>query len=112
MSPRGSGRYRTPIEIRKAVETTDDLGVVTQTWDTAASLVCKDRADFMEQSGREFFAAQAVHSEMTDMLAIRYRSGITPTMRVYYGSRVLDILAVVDTEERHRELILHCREVR
>lgn len=114
MSPtNGAGQYRTPITIRKAVESTDELGTVTQTWDTDASIVCTDRAAFYDQTGHEFYAAQSTHSEMTAMLRIRYRSGITEEMQVWIGDSKLEIIAPpIDVEMRHRELILHCAEVK
>ena len=43
-------------------------------------------------------------------IIIRYLSGIVPKMRVKYGSRIFDILSVINVSERNRELQLMCRE--
>jgi len=60
--------------------------------------------------GRELFAAQQVSSEVTGLIRIRYRAGVTPKMRCVFGTRNYDILAVVDPLERHREMQLLVRE--
>ncbi len=36
--------------------------------------------------------------------------GFRPDMRVRHGGRVFDIIAVMDVEERHREIKLMCVE--
>jgi len=60
--------------------------------------------------GREFFESQQVNAEVTTRIRIRYRSGIAPTMRAVYGNRIFDIQAVINVDERNRELHLMCRE--
>lgn len=61
-------------------------------------------------SGREFFAAQQVNSEVTHRVTIRYLPGVDAKMRVIYGKRVLEIQSVIDPQERHVELQLMCVE--
>ena len=61
-------------------------------------------------SGREPWLAQAHLSEVSHKVHIRYRAGITHDMRVLYGSRVFEIKAVLNFEERNRELLLLCTE--
>lgn len=61
-------------------------------------------------SGRELFAAQEFHSEVTVRIRIRYRSGVNNRMRVVFGTKYYDIKAVIDPEERHREFHLLCSE--
>ena len=43
-------------------------------------------------------------------IIIRYLSGIVPKMRVKFGSRIFDILSVINVKESNRELQLMCRE--
>lgn len=61
-------------------------------------------------NGRELFAAQEFHSEVSVRIRIRYREGITAAMRVLFDSRYYQILYVLDPEERHRELQLLCTQ--
>ena len=43
-------------------------------------------------------------------VTIRYREGIKSKMRVAIGSRILEIVSVIDVDERHRQLDLLCEE--
>lgn len=61
-------------------------------------------------TGREPFLSQQKIGETSHKVRIRYRSGIVPKMRVLYGSRVFDILAVLNWEEKNAELLLLCSE--
>jgi SPP1 family predicted phage head-tail adaptor len=55
-------------------------------------------------AGRELFAAQQHHSEVTGRIRIRYRAGVTAAMRFVFEERVYNIVAQIDSAERHREL--------
>ncbi|EEI47852.1 MAG TPA: head-tail adaptor protein [Proteus vulgaris] len=60
--------------------------------------------------GREYFQAQQVQSETTFRIRMRWFPQVKSTMRVRFGSRIFDIVAIIDPEERHRELQLMCKE--
>jgi SPP1 family predicted phage head-tail adaptor len=61
--------------------------------------------------GRTYLAAAQEQAEVSHRVGIRYLSGIKPKiMRIVYGSRILEIKAVQDVDERNRELILMCNE--
>jgi SPP1 family predicted phage head-tail adaptor len=60
--------------------------------------------------GRELFAAQEHHSRVEVRIRLRYRAGITAAMRVSFDGRYYNIVAVLDREERHRELELMCEQ--
>ena len=40
----------------------------------------------------------------------RYRSGITPQMRLRFSNRILSIRSISNTGERNRELVIRCVE--
>jgi SPP1 family predicted phage head-tail adaptor len=61
-------------------------------------------------NGRELFAAQEHHAEVTHRVRMRYHDGITPLMRVKFGDRYFGIFSVIDLELRGRELQLMCSE--
>lgn len=61
-------------------------------------------------SGREYFTQAQVQGEVTHRLRMRYLAGVLPSMRVLYGSRVFDIVAVMNLEERNVEMHLMCVE--
>jgi len=60
--------------------------------------------------GNELLTAQQVQSEVTGKSEINYLPGITPDMRIVCGSRIYQILAAIDPEERHRELQIMWKE--
>jgi SPP1 family predicted phage head-tail adaptor len=61
--------------------------------------------------GREFEDVTRAGAEVTTKIVIRYRTGIVPEMRATEGDNVYDILAVINLENRDREINLYCREV-
>ena len=60
--------------------------------------------------GSELLAAQQVQSEVTGKSGLPFVPGVTPAMRFLCEGRVYQILAVIDPEERHRELQLMWKE--
>lgn len=62
-------------------------------------------------SGREFYAMQQSQSDVTHKVRTRYISGLDTAMRILYGARVLQIVSIIDWEERHESLLIMCREV-
>lgn len=64
------------------------------------------------QNGREFIAAQQLNAEITHLLTIRYLKGFTAVRkRVVLEGRILRVIAVLDLEERHREMQVQCKEL-
>ena len=69
--------------------------------------------------GREYFAAAQIQSDATVRIRIRYRTGVTPKMRVRHvaerGSPTLfeyyEIESVISPREEGRELVLMCRKL-
>ena len=102
-----AGNLRHRVTIQQVTETRDDMGGVTQTWSTFAANL---HAEIAPLSGRELLLARQVNAETTHRIRLRYRAGITPKMRVLFGSRIFAIESVLDTEERGIEVVLLCRE--
>lgn len=101
-----AGKLRKRIEIQRRSTTQDGYGQPLTTWTTEITT----QADFEPLNGRELVAAQAVQSEVTHTVTIRYRPGITPAMRISYAGRFFNIHAVLDEAERRRMLTLLCSE--
>jgi SPP1 family predicted phage head-tail adaptor len=94
------------ITLQQKTTTRDAEGNVRETWADVATVW----AAFEPIRGREYFQAASVNAENTVRFRIRYRQGVTPTMRVVYGGRVFDIKSVIDVNERHLEIELMCQE--
>ena len=60
---------------------------------------------------RELTAVQQIYAEVTGKIRTRYLAGVTPKMRVLFGSRIFDVLGAINDEERNRELIIYTKEV-
>lgn len=61
-------------------------------------------------SGREFWRAESVQSDLTHTVTTRWLDGVTPQMRVRHNDRLLNIDSVIDVGERRKELQLMCKE--
>ena len=60
--------------------------------------------------GSERLRAEQLENPVTHRVSIRHRAGVTPKMRIKFGTRILNIRAVIDPEERNRSLELLCEE--
>jgi SPP1 family predicted phage head-tail adaptor len=100
------GKLRHRITIEESTETQDADGSVTENWSAFAAA----QGSIEPISGREYFSAQTTRADLTHRVNLRYVAGIMPKMRVRFGSRIFDILSVINVDERNRELQLMCRE--
>jgi SPP1 family predicted phage head-tail adaptor len=62
------------------------------------------------QSGREFFRASQVYPTLTHLVTIRYLRGLTPKMKIVFGGRALNILAVIDVGALGIKMQVPCAE--
>ena len=102
-----AGERRHQIEIKQPAEGVDDFGTPCEIWSTFA----RPWAAKLNHSGRRFFQAQQMNTEITDVFNIRYMPGITTQMRVVYNGQTYEIIDVDDREGRHMEIDLHCKAV-
>lgn len=100
----GTLRQRVTIQDKSVVR--DTYGAETITWTEVATVW----AAVEPLQGREYLEARQTTAEVSTRIRIRYRSGITPEMRVEFGTRVYEILAVIDVKELDREIHLMSRE--
>jgi len=100
------GALRKRITIQEIASTKDGLSGVVEAWADWQTVW----ASIDPLRGDEYFAAKQFNVELTHKITIRYRSGLTPTMRVLYGARVFSISAILNPDERNRELVLMCTE--
>lgn len=104
-----AGKLNSRITIEELAESADTIGGVSESWAPFATVW----AEFITQSGREFFAAKQNNTALDCLIRIRYLPGVTAQMRVKHGSRTYSIIAPpIDTREEHVELKLMCEELR
>jgi SPP1 family predicted phage head-tail adaptor len=95
------------ITIQSATITQNAIGEAISTWSNFATVW----ASVEPISGREFWAMQQVHAEVTVRIRIRYLAGVLPKMRITgSGSKVFNIEAIINPAERNGHLELLCSE--
>lgn len=102
-----AGQLRARITIQQGTETADTYGGRSYSWSTYATRW----AQLRPLKGNEFIAAKQINNDVTGEALIRYTTGITPKMRILYGSRVFEILAVLNTTEKNYQQRLLYKEV-
>jgi SPP1 family predicted phage head-tail adaptor len=102
-----AGRLRHRVTIQQRAGTQDSYGQEDDDWNDVDTVW----AAVEPLRGREFLEARREGAEVTTRIVTRYRSGITPAMRVSYDSRTFDIVSVINVDERDSELQLMCREL-
>ena len=60
-------------------------------------------------TGREYIAAQALQSEVTTRIRMRFRPWMTAQDRVIHGGKTYNIVSVIDVRSQGRELVLMCK---
>jgi SPP1 family predicted phage head-tail adaptor len=122
------GDLRNRVTIQRYDTTRDEAGQEIPDWKDLATVW----ASVQPLQGRERFIAQQVQASLSHKVTIRYNRGwytewsfvtqnqiapigdqvkVSPKLRLVFDGRVLEINAVIDIEERHRFLELHCSEV-
>jgi len=81
-----AGRMRRRITVQKRVQTQDEFGQPIDTWQDYVKLA----ADIMPLSGREFFQAKAVGSDVTTRIVTRWYPGIETDQRILCQDRRMD----------------------
>ncbi|KQL54513.1 hypothetical protein AN964_14075 [Heyndrickxia shackletonii] len=113
------GEYRHIITFQKKIDVQNSYGENIKDWVDIEGLI-KLRAGIYPISGKEFFAAGAVNSEVTHKVNMRYMPNkeITPDMRIKYFDNVMEkdryfelIAPPINFQEKNVEIQLLCKEV-
>lgn len=101
------GEFRHVITFQKLENTQNNYGEPTETWKDILTI----RAGIYPLSGREFYAAETVNSEVSHKINIRYMPGLTPDMRIKFVNRYFNIISIINFQERNVMLQLLCKEL-
>jgi SPP1 family predicted phage head-tail adaptor len=97
-----AGELRHQVVLQDRSPAQDSFGGQLQVWTDHITA----RAAVKPLTGRELEVAQAIASETSHQVTLRYRAGITAAQRLLYAGRIFNIHAVIDVEERHIKLVL------
>ena len=101
-----TGRLRNAITIQQSIVATGSSGASTKTWTVFATVF----ADIRTPTGKEYFGQDKFNSQVSHVVTIRWIEGVTPSMRIIWGSRTLNIEYVSEDRTNRRMLYLDCKE--
>ncbi|HUX23222.1 MAG TPA: phage head closure protein [Burkholderiales bacterium] len=105
----GDLRHRISFQSRQVGQ--DAAGQPVDVWTTAFT----SWADIAPLNGRALMSAQVMQSAVTHEITMRYRSELASpiavaNMRILFGTRVFNIHASMNQDERNRTVILQAEE--
>lgn len=104
-----AGKLRERVAIQQKLVVRDDFGAEVATWIVSATVW----ADVRSTDGTEQVESSVdqVVATISHSVLIRYMAGLSPAMRVVWRDKVLQVLSIVESDNRQRQLILKCSEV-
>lgn len=105
------GRLRQRVSIQAATTPTDgEAGPTYATWlrNVPAEVI---EAGGAMAGGGERVRGRMIEAGLSAVVTIRYRDDISPTMRLVYGTRYLNIVSVTDPTGYRMETVLTCKEL-
>ena len=95
------------VVIERRVGDIDSEGNPTTDWTPLATVW----AGVEPLSARQTLVALGQETRVSHQVTLRYRAGVDQNARVRFQDRILEIASVIDTGERHEELVLLCNEL-
>lgn len=99
-------RLRNRVALEQPADVADGAGGYTRSYTTIATVW----AEILPMNGQEKLDAQKLQSSLMHRITIRYRTDVNATWRVRYGTRLFNIRAVMNNEERNGSLIMIAEE--
>lgn len=104
------GDLRHEIEIQVQGTARGDAGEILDSWTTETN--GSIWASIKPGSGREFLAAKQINAEITHEIKLwYYPAGLTPAKRILFGTRIFNIIQVMNIEERNIEHLVYAKEM-
>lgn len=101
------GKLNRKVSIRARGTTQDATGQPVETWTEIAA----PWANIRQRTGAETLRADRDVSIVQTSIRIRRRTDVTAAMRVYHGTTVYEIKAVLDDAENRERVDLVCEVV-
>ena len=98
-----AGSLRHTISIQEETSTPDSQGGFTLEWNDISSMDAVPAA-IWPLSAKESLDAMKLELQITHKIRIRYRSGITTKDRIKFGTRIFNIVSLINLEERNEQL--------
>ncbi len=102
-----TSRLRHRLTLQQRVETPDGAGGFSSGWQDVADLWAEiSPVNAKSIYGFEKLFAGKIQSEISHKIIIRYRSGISTSMRLLFDNRAFNIRAIKNPDERNETLEL------
>jgi len=103
-----AGIMRHRITIQEQQRAPNAIGEMVTTWADWQTVW----GSIEPNTGKRYYEALQANAEVDGIIRTRYLKGVSPTMRIIYGSRVLSIVSILNVQERRKELRIYYREAR
>jgi SPP1 family predicted phage head-tail adaptor len=103
------GELRHIVTFQKQSNVENDYGEETNEW---IDILVNVRVGIYPISGKEFYTASSVNSEVTHKIRMRYVPNVTSDMRIKFGDRIFELISPpINFQEKNVEIQLLCKEV-
>lgn len=101
------GRLKHRITFQELINTKNEYGELENNWNDTLTVW----AEVRPTSGKSFFNAKQVNSEISHSVYIRYRKGLSPSMRIKFKERTFEILYIMNVNENNTLMQIYCKEL-
>ena len=101
-----SGALRHRISFQEKTQTSDSMGGYTHTWQDSIDAY----AAIWPLKAVERLESMKLEHSVTHKIRVRYHSGITADMRIRFGERYFEIIAITNFDERNIQLDILAEE--
>lgn len=101
-----AGKLRHRVDVQSLTRGQNGFGEATMAWSTVAVRW----ASVEPVAGKEIMVGDQPQPQVTHRVCLRWMAGITSDCRLIHQGRAFNISAVMDKDERRRELELLCIE--
>jgi len=95
------------VEIQEVTSSPDAMGQPTISWGTTQSAW----AQILPLTARELYFTKTVRPETTHRITLRYFAGLTSANRLKMGSRIFNILGLINENELKKTWLVDAVEV-
>lgn len=101
-----AGDLRQSIILQVSQRTKNTMGEWCDSWTSWQTVY----AAIEPLSGKRYLEGKQLNAEVDGVVRIRWRPGVLPTMRILFGSRILQIVSLVTPKERKESIEIYYKE--
>lgn len=103
-----AGELRKRFTVQRADQAQSGTGDITLSWVNESRLW----GGINPLAGSESITAEQRVADVTHEVTVRYTESLAPDRRLVLGSRIFEIVSVLNVDERNREMTLSCKETK